>query len=1209
MNIERIVHLADVHIRRGPHRYDTYAATFDALFESVDRECPCGGGRTLFVLAGDILHDRSALDAFCVQLFCKLMRGLAQRGEVVVVQGNHDHHPSHGDPECPHDALAALVAILGLPGVRYVSESSYFALDDGVGVGVVTVHDVTEPGDARAGALVSELPPFPKPVQNTAGTRVNLAVFHGALTGVTTDPNAHQHARSRGVPVDWFEGYDGALLGDVHLQQIGNHVVDTLTSGESVMRFGKAPSPATWAYPGSLIQQDHGEQLWGHGYWLWDLPERSVRPVHVRCPEGFVTLRAGELMYDGSWLPIARHLKDPDFPRRVRARVTGPEADAALTDLSASGVAILSVSGGARVQDAAAERVPERVSELVPASGDPAPRAPCVPPVDNDDEVIAAACLPVFRDARLRAVAQERSVKIDKLLSRYRDVREKGAARLSIGTLRWSWILSFPGDNETTVFSEAGITVVHAANGAGKTALLETLFISLYGEGFPSRSSREESGSFINDRKPADAVASTEVLFHLGDATYRVVRKWQRAGERAVCKEASLSCCSGSKVGALCKGRTDVDRWVSENVCPPGDFLAGVMLTQASDGDFLSLSPKDQCGLINRAYGMDRMDAMHDLLSEAKNALTHVINHVPAAAYAESGSLEEASSAHAAAAAEDAGARAELETLPSKRPAPPTSEVEAARQWLQSHTVDVEGVPCVDFADESRWPASTSDTQPVDVSDALKACEAAARYSRECASTTLSHADLTATRAGDADTACGADDVCALRASATVARADARVAGTEHGRLTAAYQQLEAETVDLEGAARKASALEASSAADRYAHTASDVAERWDAAPRTERPRLLMRLLMCGAPSDLLGVPKQAFSVKSRDDPRWALGFRSCLEAFGGAVPPPRDCVGTDPLRAGAASELEALAAESRGRLAASAPALAERAIHLAVLTAAVQPAEDAAERAAQRASDWEARRVRTVTLSRLENALADVPAFDLRASKRMVVAAWDRQARTESAVRTVRDDEAETRRAVLKARIASADLEAAAKRLGVAEAVDRLACDSNAIAECQRRVGVLAHALSVVAERKRTVYTDVALPDLCERATRIVQRVDPTLAVTADPSGDGQTVRWSAVVGGREVRIRRASGFQRFMIALGLRIALGSMIRRSDTLIVDEGFTACDAHHTSVVPRFLESLLGPTAFRGILLVTHIEALQDGRAATMSLRLGERVTA
>jgi hypothetical protein len=36
---------------------------------------------------------------------------------------------------------------------------------------------------------------------------------------------------------------------------------------------------------------------------------------------------------------------------------------------------------------------------------------------------------------------------------------------------------------------------------------------------------------------------------------------------------------------------------------------------------------------------------MHDLLSEAKNALTHVINHVPAAAYAESGSPV-SSSAH-----------------------------------------------------------------------------------------------------------------------------------------------------------------------------------------------------------------------------------------------------------------------------------------------------------------------------------------------------------------------------------------------------------------------------------------------------------------------------------------------------------------------------------------------------------------------------------
>jgi N-acetylmuramoyl-L-alanine amidase len=67
--------------------------------------------------------------------------------------------------------------------------------------------------------------------------------------------------------------------------------------------------------------------------------------------------------------------------------------------------------------------------------------------------------------------------------------------RLSIGTPRWSWILR--SHDETTV---RGRTVVH---GAGKTVPFD-LFISLHGEGFPSRRPRGVVGSFINDRN-ADA--------------------------------------------------------------------------------------------------------------------------------------------------------------------------------------------------------------------------------------------------------------------------------------------------------------------------------------------------------------------------------------------------------------------------------------------------------------------------------------------------------------------------------------------------------------------------------------------------------------------------------------------------------------------------------------------------------------------------------
>jgi hypothetical protein len=121
--------------------------------------------------------------------------------------------------------------------------------------------------------------------------------------------------------------------GDIHLQQIGNHVAKINDDGTTSMSF--AGDGVTWGYPGSLIQQDHGEQLWDHGFLAWDLERKTVtlpRTVSGRLPHD----KRPDVYHNQGWSAIEKHLKDPEFPGSVRIRSIGTEneTDAAKSALS-----------------------------------------------------------------------------------------------------------------------------------------------------------------------------------------------------------------------------------------------------------------------------------------------------------------------------------------------------------------------------------------------------------------------------------------------------------------------------------------------------------------------------------------------------------------------------------------------------------------------------------------------------------------------------------------------------------------------------------------------------------------------------------------------------------------------------------------------------------------------------------------------------------
>ena len=120
-------------------------------------------------------------------------------------------------------------------------------------------------------------------------SKTKIALYHGSVFGSQTDfgfilPNSD-------IDKDIFDGFDMVLLGDIHKRQYLN-------------------DEKTIAYPGSLIQQNFGEDF-GKGFLVWDVEKRKSKFVNVPNDYGYYTIN----VVNGHIPPL------DDLPKYPRLRV------------------------------------------------------------------------------------------------------------------------------------------------------------------------------------------------------------------------------------------------------------------------------------------------------------------------------------------------------------------------------------------------------------------------------------------------------------------------------------------------------------------------------------------------------------------------------------------------------------------------------------------------------------------------------------------------------------------------------------------------------------------------------------------------------------------------------------------------------------------------------------------------------------------------
>ena len=271
--INKIFHISDVHIRTLK-RHREYREVFRNMFDYIAQHST---GTSIAVVTGDIVHSKLDMSPELIDMLVEFFDGF--NIPTVVILGNHDMNLNNMHRT---DAISPILNVIKNPNIIFIKENGLFEIG-----GVVFNHMAVDAAPTE----------YIRADQFDAAYKI--ALHHGAVNTAKTDIGyqiSNEH-----VGVDLFDGHDITLLGDIHKP------AQFLNDAKTI------------AYPGSLIQQNHGEAL-DHGILVWDLPDREAKFVEIQNDYGYVTLEV-----EGVNIVKAPHR----MPNKPRVRVKFNDTSAA----------------------------------------------------------------------------------------------------------------------------------------------------------------------------------------------------------------------------------------------------------------------------------------------------------------------------------------------------------------------------------------------------------------------------------------------------------------------------------------------------------------------------------------------------------------------------------------------------------------------------------------------------------------------------------------------------------------------------------------------------------------------------------------------------------------------------------------------------------------------------------------------------------------
>ena len=626
MVIKSVYHISDIHIRTGNYeesRYDEYLSVFNNLIDDLQVQEDIK--ESIIVVTGDIVHNKSKIESSGINLFNFLFRKLTKLTKVYIIRGNHDYQ-QHNQDEV--DLLSALINNCNYENLHYLNKTGTHEIDN-IELGVMAINDVLKAGDTSG--QVDELPEFPKPKTD----KLKIALYHGI---VIDENNTFFKSKDIGIDVSWFKDYDLALLGDNHTQQINN-----MKEGDSLNNENRINgSNPIWGYSGSLLQQNFGEDTKKHGYLKWDLENMTVTKKDINNPYCHYTYK------DYEKVKLKRFLHENQHIKNMKIRFIKSSSN--MTDHISEIHLLLNEKGikyksyyynnnlfqkESKKDDEEIKIVnynsPENWYEFIEENID----KDIVGDYDWKEMLNKPEILLLNLDMipeTLREKTEEKNNKLMKHIGKYlssQDIQHNDNNKLlKLNYLEWQWVLCY-GENNYFNFDtmDNNVSLLNAPNGSGKSAFLEIICLSLFGEGIPSRTNKQFSSSIICQQKQKGKTSIVKLLFSLDDEKYMITRTFLYQNidkNKLLSKHVEIININQNQFVSLKSGNKAVNEWISVNVGNINSFLLSSMLTQNNDQDFFSLKNSDQINLLDKSLSLESVNSFTELLKQTKLVYNNV---------------------------------------------------------------------------------------------------------------------------------------------------------------------------------------------------------------------------------------------------------------------------------------------------------------------------------------------------------------------------------------------------------------------------------------------------------------------------------------------------------------------------------------------------------------------------------------------------------